>query len=70
MNLEDVESERWDEWAHRMQDLPESGVRQLMDVGLGQDTAFLLVMLGQLHSELLAIESLIARRPDDEDWKP
>ena len=65
--------ERWEEWGQRMLSRPDSGVHQLLGLGLSRDTAFLMVLMGSLHAELIDIENLITRMrrqdDDDDDWK-
>lgn len=62
-----VHEESWGDWAGRQLQNPGSGVRQLMAHGLSRDTAFLVIMLGRLHAEVLDIEAALEVPP--EDWK-
>ena len=71
--MSDEGMERWDEWGRRMLARPDSGVHQLLGLGLSRDTAFLMVMMGSIHTELIDIENLLGRvmrrEDDDDDWK-
>lgn len=59
--------ERWDVWARRALDDPDSGVRQLMATGLSKDAAFLVIMLGKVHEQLMDLEDCLKDPP--EDWR-
>lgn len=59
--------ERWDHWARRQLSDPDSAVRQLMAEGLSQDTAFIVLMLGKVHEQLMDLEDCLKDPP--EDWR-
>lgn len=61
------EGEPWGDWGRRQLDDPGSCVRQLMALGLSQDTAFLMCLMGKIHEQLIDMEA--DQQSPPEDWQ-